>query len=105
VPDDRAAMRELRRVLAPGGFAVLQVPIATRLTETRDDPGLAPEQRAEQHGDPTHLRLYAEPDYVARLEAASFTVDARDATALLGEQAVRSYALEPKEKVFSCSPA
>ena len=30
VPDDRAAMRELRRVLAPGGFAVLQVPIASR---------------------------------------------------------------------------
>jgi len=105
VPDDRAAMRELRRVLAPGGFAVLQVPIATRLEETREGPGLSPEQRAERFGDPTHLRLYAEDDYVGRLEQAGFAVEAKDAGTLLGESAVRSYALEPREKVFSCSPA
>jgi SAM-dependent methyltransferase len=104
VSDDRAAMRELRRVLAPGGFAVLQVPIATRLTETREGPQLPPEERASRHGDPTHLRLYAEPDYVARLEQAGFSVRADDAVTLLGERAVRMYALEPAEKVFLCSP-
>jgi SAM-dependent methyltransferase len=103
VPDDRAAMRELRRVLAPGGFAVLQVPIATRLTETREDPHLSAEERAASFGDPTHLRLYAEPDYVLRLEEAGFSVAADDARTLLGDSAVRTYALEPAEKVFLCS--
>jgi SAM-dependent methyltransferase len=105
VPDDRAAMRELRRLLAPGGWAVLQVPVATRLTETREDPQLPSEQRAERFGDPTHLRLYAEHDYVERLRAAGFAVDAKDARALLGDEAVRTYALAPEEKVFVCSPA
>jgi SAM-dependent methyltransferase len=105
VSDDRAAMRELRRVLAPGGWAVLQVPIATRLTQTREDPQLPPEQRAERFGDPTHLRLYAEADYVRRLKEADFAVEAKDARTLLGDEAVSTYALQPEEKVFFCSPA
>jgi SAM-dependent methyltransferase len=104
VSDDRAAMRELHRVLAPGGFAVLQVPIATRLSETREGLELPPDERAARHGDPTHLRLYAEPDYVARLEGAGFSVRADNAVTLLGDRAVRRYALEPAEKVFLCSP-
>ena len=105
VADDRAAMRELRRVLAPGGFGVLQVPIATRAERTDEDATASPEERARRFGDPTHLRLYAEPDYVARLEEAGFSVHPADATESLGPRAVRSYALEPREKVFLCSPA
>ena len=105
VPDDRAAMRELRRVLAPGGFAVLQVPIATRADRTDEDPAAPPDERARRFGDPTHLRLYAEPDYTVRLEEAGFSVRAASAEELLGEGTVRSYALEPAEKVFLCSPA
>lgn len=103
VPDDRAAMRELRRVLAPGGFAVLQVPIATRAGRTDEDPALPAEERSRRFGDPTHVRLYAEPDYVLRLEEAGFSVRAADARELLGERAVRRYALEPEEKIFFCT--
>jgi SAM-dependent methyltransferase len=105
VSDDRAALRELRRVLAPGGFAVLQVPIAMRAERTDEDPTAPPEERTRRFGDPTHLRLYTEPDYVVRLEEAGLSVRAADATELLGAGAVRSYALEPREKVFFCSPA
>lgn len=105
VGDDRAAIRELRRVLAPGGFAVLQVPIATRAERTDEDPGAAPEERARRFGDPTHVRLYTEEDYVSRLEEAGFLVRADDAATLLGARAVKRYALEPAEKVFLCSPA
>ena len=71
VADDRAAMRELHRVLAPGGWAVLQVPIAARAERTDEEPRDAPlpaEERARRFGDPTHRRLYAEADYVRRLE-------------------------------------
>lgn len=106
VPDDRAAMRELRRVLAPGGFAVLQVPIATRGGQTDEEaPGepLPAGERSRRFGDPTHLRLYAEDDYVRRLEAAGFSVRAAPALELLGGRAVRRYALDPAEKIFLCT--
>ena len=106
VPDDRAAMRELRRVLAPGGFAVLQVPIASRPDATDEegpDAPLSAEERSRRFGDPTHVRLYTEHDYVRRLEEAGFTVSARDALELLGKQTVRSYALVPEEKIFLCT--
>jgi SAM-dependent methyltransferase len=106
VPDDRAAMVELRRVLAPGGFAVLQVPIASRAERTdEEEPGrmLPADERSRRFGDPTHVRLYAEPDYVRRLEQAGFSVRAADARELLGERTVRNYALVPDEKIFFCT--
>lgn len=106
VQDDAKAMRELRRVLAPGGWAVLQVPIATRAEHTDEETApLSPDERSRRFGDPSHRRLYAEADYAARLEASGFSVHASDAVTLLGARAVRRYALEPAEKVFFCSPA
>jgi len=107
VADDRAAMRELRRVLAPGGFGVVQVPIASKLEDTREEAAgreLLAEERAAQFGDPTHRRLYAEADYVRRLDEAGFDVDALSALALLGRRVVDAYALSADEKVFSVSP-
>ncbi|HST24937.1 MAG TPA: methyltransferase domain-containing protein [Gaiellaceae bacterium] len=103
VTDDRAAMRELRRVLAPGGFAVLQVPIASRAADTDEEhQPLSPEERSRRFGDPTHLRLYAEGDYVRTLEEVGFTVEPVSALDSLGANTVRAYALVAEEKVFVC---
>ncbi|HZR91578.1 MAG TPA: methyltransferase domain-containing protein [Gaiellaceae bacterium] len=108
VPDDRAAMRELRRVLSPGGFACLPAPIATRAERTDEEaPGLplVPEERCRRFGDPTHRRLYAEGDYLERLRQAGFAVEAASALELLGAQTVERYGLNAAEKVFLCRPA
>jgi SAM-dependent methyltransferase len=108
VPDDRAAMRELRRVLAPGGWAVLQVPIASTAEVTaEEDPAarISEQERARRFGDPSHVRLYAEGDYVRRLEEAGFAVRVEDALRLLGAKTVRRYALVPEEKIFLCTRA
>jgi SAM-dependent methyltransferase len=108
VHDDRAAMRELRRVLAPGGWAVLQVPIASRAEATAEEDPAAPiseQERARRFGDPSHVRLYAEGDYVRRLEEAGFAVRADDALRLLGAKTVRRYALVSEEKIFLCTHA
>jgi Methyltransferase domain len=108
VPEDRQAMRELHRVLAADGWAVLQVPIASRADRTDEEDPKAPlprEERARRFGDPTHVRLYAEADYLRRLEEAGFAVSAADALELLGERAVRRYGLVPGEKVFLCTRA
>lgn len=75
VVDDARAMSELHRVLRPGGWAVLQVPISRGLARTREDFSItsAPEREAA-FGQADHVRIYGS-DYPARLERAGFEVD------------------------------
>jgi SAM-dependent methyltransferase len=75
VPDDKKAMSELLRVLKPGGFGILQVPINPNSDEILEDMSLSTEERYKQYGSPDHLRYYAEKGYVKRLEEAGFTVE------------------------------
>ncbi len=82
VPDDRAAMEELFRVLRPGGCAVVTVPgpdpalgFPARLERTVEDPAAAdPEARRRRFGHPEHVRQYG-LDLRDRLAAAGFRVD------------------------------
>ena len=60
VPDDRAAMLELRRILRPGGTAILMVPFHPD-RETFEDPSVVdPEQRTELFGHSTMCASMAE---------------------------------------------
>jgi SAM-dependent methyltransferase len=73
VPDDRGAMAELHRVLAPGGWAVVLVPIVAR--STFEDPSVrSAEERRRLFGQHDHVRSYG-PDIADRLADAGFTVD------------------------------
>ncbi len=76
VKDDRAAMRELRRVVRPGGWAILQSPIRSRLEATLEDPSVTdPGERERLFGQRDHVRQYGR-DYADRLRAAGFEVRA-----------------------------
>lgn len=75
VPDDGLALREIFRVLAPGGHAVLQTPIALGLSATSEDFGpLTREDRLSRFGQEDHCRLYG-GDYPDRLTKAGFAVE------------------------------
>jgi len=81
VPEDRRAMRELRRVLRPSGWASLLVPITAG--PTFEDPSVTSE--AERHrlfGQYDHVRRYG-PDYVDRLAEAGFAVETLTAVELM----------------------
>jgi SAM-dependent methyltransferase len=75
IPDDRQAMSELFRVLKPGGWAILQVPLSNRLRDTLEDPTVvSKEDRERVFGQDDHVRIYA-ADYSGRLESVGFRVE------------------------------
>lgn len=72
VPEDRKAMRELRRVLKPGGWAILLVPVVG--DHTYEDPSITdPAERLKAFGLEDHVRQYGR-DYIDRLREAGFAV-------------------------------
>lgn len=59
VEDDLLALREIRRVLRPGGAAILQTPYCARLTSTWSDGGIdSGPARWVAYGQEDHVRLY-----------------------------------------------
>ena len=74
IPDDRAAMRELLRLLRPGGMALLTTPINASRQETYENPAItAPAERHAHFSAEDHVRYYG-LDFANRLAEAGFTV-------------------------------
>lgn len=104
VSDDSVAMAEVHRILKPGGWAMLQVPIALRLDHTIEDPTATTDaQRIERFGQEDHVRLYSRRDYIQRLQAAGFEVKVESYPATLGSETVGRFGLVEDEEVFVCS--
>lgn len=103
VPDDAAAMAELRRITAPDGVTLVMVPLALDREHTYEDATItAPEDREREFLQHDHVRLYA-PDIADRLGSAGFHVEIVDMHAELGEQAQR-YRLLASDLAFLCRP-
>ena len=101
VVDDRKAMRELFRVLKPGGWGILQVPILR--DKTFEDPSIvSPEDRERIFGQKDHVRKYG-LDYKDRLEGAGFTVKVDEYIRELGVHSVRTYGLKGNETIYFCT--
>lgn len=82
-PDD--ALAEVRRVLKPGGYAILQTPYASKLQRTWEDPGIdTPQARLHGHGQEDHLRLFGR-DIFDRIVAAGMESQVHCHADLLGE--------------------
>lgn len=76
IPDDARAMRELHRVLAPGGQALLQHPVDYARDTYEDWSITTPEGRERAFLQDDHVRIYGR-DLEQRLRAAGFDVAIR----------------------------
>ena len=75
VPDDRKALRELYRILAPGGKGIVMVPIILTLNQTDEDPELVDVgERWRRFGQDDHVRMYAKNDFIERVRQPGFRV-------------------------------
>lgn len=101
VPDHRRGMREIHRVLSPGGWAILTVPQKDGLEQTFEDPTItSPEERERVFGQSDHLRIFGN-DVPQLLESAGFRVRVVGADAFPPE-VVRRHVLFPP--VLSAHP-
>jgi SAM-dependent methyltransferase len=75
VESDLKALSEIRRVLKPNGFAILQVPFFPPLPEvTFEDASITdPRERERIFGQDDHVRLYGK-DYSKRIERSGMQV-------------------------------
>lgn len=96
IPDDARAMRELRRLLSPTGFGLLDHVIdwsapTVEYNEARRVGGVGP------------LRRRYGRDLPDRLRAAGFTVDVLDSEELFDEATRRLHAIHPR-RFLLCRP-
>jgi len=103
VADDAVAIRELRRVLAPGGWAIVMVPLDLEREQTYEDPSkVTPEEREAAFWQHDHVRLYGR-DLPERLAAAGFDVETILPAELVGPERAARHGLMPAERVFLCT--
>lgn len=100
VDNDIRAMQEMRRVLRPGGWAILQVPFFFPLKETtyEDKSITSATDREKAFGQDDHVRMYGE-DYAERLASSGFKVIEEKMVMELPKARVNRFAL-PKEEII-----
>lgn len=103
VPDDRAAMRELARVLRASGLAVVQVPWRGG-SETDEDPAAPAAERVRRFGQADHVRHYGR-DFEDRLRASGLDVVRFTPLGVLGQRGCDLMRLSPREAVWLVRPS
>ncbi len=102
VPADREAISELFRILRPGGWALLQVPIDRKRSQTLEDETIiSPKERERCFGQYDHVRQYG-TDFQGRLAGAGFAVEILAYPDTLSATVVEQCGLDPDETIYLC---
>ncbi|MEQ6119522.1 methyltransferase domain-containing protein [Reichenbachiella sp. MALMAid0571] len=106
VADDFKSMGEIFRVLKPGGFAIIQIPIFHPVPDiTLEDSGITdPKDREKHYGQDDHVRLYGK-DYPDRLRSVGFVVAEDNFVNQLSIEQQTKYALPKDEVIHFCEKA
>ena len=103
VANDLRAMAEIRRVLRPDGWGILQSPIDKRLAATEEMTHLSAAARLQRCGQADHLRRYG-LDYAEVLESAGFVVEPDRYVETFTAPDLQRYGLISDEIIFLVRP-
>jgi SAM-dependent methyltransferase len=99
-PDN--ALAEIYRVLKPGGFAIVMVPVFIDVKYTIENPDYnTDELRGKYYGQSDHVRLFAKADFVKRLTDAKFCLKMYDASSFQSEL-VKKYGIADNSVLYVC---
>ena len=106
VKDDIQAMREINRVLKPGGYAILQVPFFNPIPEKtiEDDSITDPVEREQVYGQSDHVRKYGH-DYCNRIEQSGLTAIADSFVKELMPETIDRFKLPLNEIIYKAVKA
>lgn len=103
VADDRAALAQLARVVAPGGGVLLTVPMFG--DETDDGPAADAADRVRRFGAVDHVRAYGNDGaFEARLREAGFAVTVEDVPSSIGAAEAARFRLGRPEPLHWAEP-
>ncbi len=106
VRDDISAMKEINRVLKPGGFAILQVPFFNPVTATtfEDNSITDPREREKLFGQNDHVRKYGH-DYTNRIEQAGLVAMEDHFVNELSDEVRKKFGLAKGELIYKAEKA
>lgn len=102
IEDDQKAMKELFRVMKPGGMGIFQVPQELSRETTYEDASItSAEDKAKHFGQYDHVRIYGR-DYFNRLRKVGFKVEEVDYSTKLSLELLEKYCLAKGEILPVC---
>jgi len=103
VDDALQCMKELYRVMKPGGWGIMQVPQDISRKETYEDASItSPEDREKHYWQKDHVRLFG-LDYPEWLKKAGFTVTEFKPTENYSKEQIARYRLQEGEVLYIVS--
>ncbi len=101
VRDDLQALKEIRRVLRPGGWAIVQIPFFSPVPDTtfEDNTITDPREREKIFGQADHVRKYGR-DYPKRIESAGLKVVEEPFAKNMPEVDAKKYGIMKGEVIY-----
>lgn len=100
IKNDKVAISELYRVLKPGHWGLLMVPILLSIEETYEDDSIdSDEGRLRHFGLEDHLRVYSKMGFISLMTSVGFKIEQQNIETF-GESIFKMHGIEPRSVLY-----